>query len=82
MCREVSQVEAGARRARMKRAYREAKHTGKVTCAGCERATAPVLRAFRCFYCGLYFVCNVCAAEHFGGTREDGDRTIMEPDVG
>lgn len=39
----------------------------RVTCGGCGQKVR-LWRAYRCYYCGIYF-CEQCAAVHFGGER-------------
>lgn len=39
----------------------------KLTCGGCGK-TMRLIRAFRCYLCGIYF-CDTCAAKHFGKKR-------------
>ncbi len=45
----------------------EAHFALRVTCGGCWQKVK-LWRAYRCYYCGIYF-CEGCAAVHFGGER-------------
>lgn len=47
---------------------REAKAGLLVTCA-CDR-TQHYMWMYRCYYCGECY-CELCAPDHFGGTREE-----------
>jgi hypothetical protein len=39
----------------------------------CGKVSGPVFKLYRCYYCGVFF-CDICAAEHFGKTREEHNR--------
>ena len=40
------------------------KADGQTFCAACDRMF-PVLKLYRCYFCGLYF-CEGCGSKHFG----------------
>jgi len=67
--RPLTEDERQVARERLYAAVRVVKATGLATCACCgTEGLDPVWKAFRCYYCGLWF-CLGCAPEHFGGPR-------------
>ena len=66
----ISHEECLAKRRVLREQLTDVRHvTARLDCAGCGQRI-PLFRAFKCFYCHLWF-CRACAETHFSDEKQE-----------